>query len=401
MNCILLKTRALFLCGLTLSWLTSCKEKAPPAQIPPLPVTVAKAELAKPVVYSEYPASLRAASEVEIRARVSGILLEVCFTDGQLVNEEDILFKIDPEPFENSWKAAQADLDRAMAGETLATSRLKRLNLAFEKKAVSAVDVDVAAAELAESKAAVKQATAQLASSKLNLDYATIEAPITGRISRSLVDEGNLVGYADPTLLTTIIDDRKIQAYFEVPERKVLDFLEARNDEVIANRVKTLNLRLKLADGRIFKTQQDKISWGKIDFIENEVSSQTRTNQVRAQFKNPDGVLASGLYGLVGIPTLLDPSKPTVVEVLVLPTEAILRDLAGSFVWVVDDKNTVQRRTVTVGKSIPLAQTGGVKKSVILEGLDGTENVIVAGLQRARDGAVVNAQPAGKAPARK
>ena len=117
--------------------------------------------------------------------------------------------------------------------------------------------------------------------------------------------------------------------------------------------------------------------------------------------ENPDKILASGLYGLIGIPSPPDPSKPDVEEALIFPTEAILRDLAGSFVWVVDDKNTVQRRSVTVGKTIPLDQTGNVKKSVILKGLDGTENVIVAGLQRARDGAVVNAQPAGKAPARK
>lgn len=184
-------------------------------------------------------------------------------------------------------------------------------------------------------------------------------------------------------------------------ERKILNFLAARSDEATANRIKNLEIRLKLADGRIFKNQQDEIVWGKIDFIENEVSSQTRTNQVRAKFANPDGILASGLYGLIGVPTMPDPSKPEVAEALVLPTEAILRDLAGSFVWVVDDKNTVQRRTVTVGKSIPLDQTGGVKKSVILTGLDGTENVIVAGLQRAREGGVVAPQPAGKAAARK
>ena len=395
MNSILFKTRSLGLCGLILSWLTSCEEKAPPAQMPPLPVTVAKAELSKPIVFSEFPASLQASSKIEIRARVKGILLEKHFTDGQLVKKGDLLYKIEPDPYLQAKFAAEADLTRAQAGQDLAEKRLKRLTIALSKNATSKIDVDVAQAELSQSAAAVQQATAQLKSSELSLGYTVIVAPIDGRISRSLVDVGNLVGFADPTLLTTIIDDSKINAYFEVPERKVLDFLAARNDEAIAKRTKTLEIRLKLADGRIFETP------GNIDFIDNEVSAQTRTNKVRASFANPDGVLASGLYGLVGIPSLPDPSKPEVMEALTLPTEAILRDLAGSFVWVVDDKNTVQRRTVTTGKSIPLKQTGGAKKTVVLSGLDGSENVIVAGLQRAREGGVVNAQPADQKPAAK
>jgi RND family efflux transporter MFP subunit len=390
MNSIFLKTRSLFFCGLTLSWLTSCEEKAPPAQMPPLPVTVAKAELAKALVYDEFPATLRASSQIEIRARVKGVLLKKHFSDGQRVQKGELLYEIEPDPYRQSMLAAEADLTRAKAGRNLAQTRFDRLSLALEKNATSKIDVDVAAAELAQSAAAVQQAEAQLKSSELNLGYTKIFAPITGRLSRSLVDEGNLVGFADPTLLTTIIDDSEIQVYFEVPERKVLDFLAARNDEGSAKRVKALEVRLKLADGRIFAGP------GEIDFIDNEVSSKTRTNKVRAMFPNPDGVLASGLYGLVGVPRPPDPSKPGVEEALIFPTEATLRDLAGSFVWVVDDKNTVQRRTVVIGKSLPLEQSNGVKKSVILSGLDGTENVIVAGLQRAREGAVVNAQPAGK-----
>ncbi|MDF1710856.1 MAG: efflux RND transporter periplasmic adaptor subunit [Akkermansiaceae bacterium] len=390
MNSIFLKTRSLFFCGLTLSWLTSCEEKAPPAQMPPLPVTVAKAELAKALVYDEFPATLRASSQIEIRARVKGVLLKKHFSDGQRVQKGELLYEIEPDPYRQSMLAAEADLTRAKAGRNLAQTRFDRLSLALEKNATSKIDVDVAAAELAQSAAAVQQAEAQLKSSELNLGYTKIFAPITGRLSRSLVDEGNLVGFADPTLLTTIIDDSEIQVYFEVPERKVLDFLAARNDEGSAKRVKALEVRLKLADGRIFAGP------GEIDFIDNEVSSKTRTNKVRAMFPNPDGVLASGLYGLVGVPRPPDSSKPGVEEALILPTEATLRDLAGSFVWVVDDKNTVQRRTVVIGKSLPLEQSNGVNKSVILSGLDGTENVIVAGLQRAREGAVVNAQPAGK-----
>lgn len=395
MNSISFKTRFLFLSGLAFSWLASCDEDAPPAKIPTLPVTVAKAELATPLVYSEYPASLRAASQIEIRARVKGTLLKKHFTDGQLVKQGDLLFEIEPDPYQQSMLAAEADLTRAKAGKNLAQKRFDRLSIALQKNATSKIDVDVAAAELAQSAAAVQQAEAQLKSSELDLGYTRISAPITGRLSRALVDEGNLVGFADPTLLTTIIDDREIQAYFEVPERKVLDFLAARNDEAIAKRTMALEVRLKLADGRIFKDP------GTIDFIDNEVSSQTRTNKVRASFPNPDGFLASGLYGLVGIPSRPDPSKPEVAEALILPTEVILRDLAGSFVWIVDDQNTVQRRTVTVGKSLPLDQADGMKKSVILSGLEGTENVIVAGLQRAREGAVVDAQAAAKSPAPK
>ncbi len=366
----------------------ACKEKEVAEERPPMPVTVANAEITEPLVYSEFPATLRAANEIEVRARVQGILQKQHFTDGQLVKKGDLLFEIEPDAYQQAVTAAEADLTSAKAGQDLAQKRYDRLAIALQKNATAKIDVDIAAAELAQSAAAVQQAEAKLKNNQLNLSYTKITAPLSGRVSRGLIDEGNLVGYADPTLLTTIIDDSEIQAYFEVPERKVLNFLAARNDQGHADRVRSLEIRLKLADGRIFETS------GSIDFIENEVASQTRTNQVRATFANPDGVLASGLYGLVGIPSLPDPSKPDEKKALILPTEAILRDLAGSFVWVVDDQNTVQRRTVSTGKSLPIKQTDGVKKSVILSGLDGSEKVIISGLQRAREGAVVSPQTA-------
>lgn len=366
--------------------IVSCGEKVAPQAPPPPPVTVTKPDFREAIVYVDYPATLEANSLNQIRARVAGVLTEQFFTDGELVKKGQPLFQIEPEPFEQALNAAKADVSRAEAGQELAQKRFDRLKSALESKAVSEIDVEIAAAELAQTRAAVQQAMAKLQNAEINLGYTKILSPVDGRVSRALVSTGNLVGYSEPTLLTTVIDDSKIYAYFEVPERKMLDYFSARADQDVATILMSLDIRLTLADGRIYKHS------GRVDFLDNEVDASTRTNKVRAVFDNPNSEIAAGLYGLIGIPARPDPKQADKTKAYVLPTEAILRDLAGSFVWVVGEGNVVQRRAVTVGKSLPLNATDGLKMSVILDGVDGSESVIVAGLQRAREGAVVTPQ---------
>lgn len=355
-----------------------------------MPVTVSAPELRDAIVYAEFPATISADHTIEVRARVKGILVEQNFKDGQIVKQGDQLFLIEPEPYQQAVTAAQADLSRAKAGQELAQKRFDRLNQALQQNAVSQIETEIAAAELSQAAAGVKQAEAKLENAQLDLSYTKVTSPLSGRMSRGMVDVGNLVGYAEPTLLTTIVDDSKVYVYFEVPERDMIRYFQARSDKNAYERLQELEIQLKLANGDIYEEK------GRIDFLDNRINPSTRTNKVRAVFPNAKGFLASGLYGLVGVPVSPDPRKPEDIKALVVPTEAILRDLAGSYVWVVGEGNKVSRRSVEPGKILPLGDTGGKKMSVILKGLDGTEKVIVAGIQRAREGAVVSPQEAQK-----
>jgi len=375
---------------LLLALSAACSKKPQPTAPQPLPVTVAHPVRRDVVVFKNFPATLEGSAEIEIRARVKGILEKANFKDGDLVEAGTELFRIEPEPYQLAVKAAEADVERAEASCELANSKVKRMIKAFETKAVSEIDVDMANAELAQARAAVSQAKAQLDEAKINASYTTITAPVRGRMSRSLVDPGNLVGATESTLLATIIDDSQMRAYFEVPERAMIKYLDERSLEGGVERFADKEIRLELADGTIY----DKM--GKIDFINNQIDTSTRTAQVRAVFPNPDAHLSSGLYGLVGFPAGPDPNDTSKTEALLVPSVAILRDLGGNFVWIVDESNTVKRMGVTVGDSVekPISSPGRPREreTIIIEEKDGlteSHRVIVAGLQRARDGAVV------------
>ncbi|MFC7339428.1 efflux RND transporter periplasmic adaptor subunit [Haloferula chungangensis] len=370
--------------------LVAC-EKKPQAVAPqPLPVTVANPERRDVVVYKKFPATLEGSAEIEIRARVQGILEKANFKDGDLVEAGTELFVIEPEPYQLAVEAAAADVRRARSSTELADKRYQRVKKAGETRAVSEIDVEIASAELAQTAASVAQAEAQLEEAKINASYTTISAPVRGRMSRSLVDPGNLVGATESTLLATIIDDSQMRAYFEVPERAMIKYLGERALEGGVERFADKAIRLELADGSIYDKP------GKIDFINNQIDPSTRTAKVRAVFPNPNAELSSGLYGLIGFPAGPDPNDTSKSEALLVPSTAILRDLGGSFVWIVDETNTVRRMGVTVGDSVetPSAKPGQAlhHESVIIEeegGLSESHRVIVSGLQRAREGAVV------------
>jgi len=370
--------------------LAACGEKTEIAAPQPLPVTVATPEKREVVVHREFPSTLVGAQEIEIRARVSGILSlahDAPDFAGQRVTQGAPLFVIEPEPYTQQTQAAQAAVDRATAARDLAEKRFARVTRASQSQAVSEIDVEIASAELAETEAVIAQATAELEKARINEGYTIIAAPIVGRMSRLFVDPGNFVGTGGPTHLATIIDDSVMHAYFEVPERIAIQYFEKRdNNESL--QVYEKPIRLKLADGTIHPHP------GRIDYIENQVDTATRTATVRAVFDNPDGALTSGLYGLVGYPTGPEPGTPSVTEGILVPAVAVLRDLGGNFVWTVDENNIVHRRAVTTGAAVESNTGPHTLQTVILTGLDGTESVIVAGLQRAREGAPVTPMPA-------
>lgn len=368
--------------------LGACRDTPVAQAPPPAPVTVAHPVMQKVTVFAEFPATLEANAAIDIRARVSGILTAMHFTEGGTVKIDQPLFEIEPAPYQQAVNSAKADLTRAEAGRLLAQKRLARLTQAQAKNAVSELDVDVAAAELSQASAGVEQARAKLENAELQLSYTRIHAPVSGRISRDLAGVGNLVGHGEPTLLTRLIDDSKVFAYFEVPERDVIRYLEARANQDAAKLVMEKPIGLRLADGSLFETP------GRIDFIDNAVDPRTRTNRVRAVFDNPEGKLADGLYGLVRVPIGPNPEDPGQKEALTVPAIAVQRDIGGTFVWTVGHNNVVSRAAVSTGREVDATTTGGAKLAVILSGLSSADRVIVAGIQRAREGSLVQPKPA-------
>ncbi|MDC0302740.1 efflux RND transporter periplasmic adaptor subunit [bacterium] len=364
------------------------QEKPEPLKRPPPPVTIANPVTREVIVYRNFPATLTGRAEIEIRARVSWILEEAPFKEGDEVKEGAELFKIEPETYDLAVKVAAAAVDGAEANQELARQKVKRLTDARE--AVSAINLEIAEAERAEADAALSQAELKLEDSKIDQEYSVIKAPINGRMSNLAVDPGNLVGNGEATLLATIIDDQEIRVNFEVPEWAMIRYLEQRNMTGGIDRVNDKKIRLTLADGSIYEQT------GIIDFINNKVDTSTRTAKVRAVFPNKEGKFSSGLYGLVGFPSGPDPKDPIKKSALLVPAISIMRDLGGDLVWIVDDSNTVRRRGVEIGDTVlkPNDDPKAIpeRETVVNLGLDGTERVIVAGLQRARDGAVVNPQ---------
>lgn len=372
--------------------LTGCgpEEKSPAP--PPPAVTVAKPETREVTVYKAYPSTLKGVSEVEIRARVSGYLEETSFQEGGFIKAGEHLFTIEPRPYQLAVEAAEADLARAVAGRELAESRLRRLEEALKSNAVSEVEVDIASAELAQAIASVSQATAQLHNAELDLSYTNVNAPISGRVSLSSVSDENLVGYSDPTVITTIVDDSVIEAYFEIPEREMIRYLKARQKgSKLDKYISSLEIQLELADGSIYSEA------GRIDFLDNKVDAMTRTIRLRAVFENKDSGLASGLYASVRIPVAVNESDLAQTKAVLVPADVILRDIGGRYVWVVDDQNVVRRRGVDPGDTIVKQADGdapAVRQTIIIDGVTAEDSIIVLGLQRARDGVTVAPQVA-------
>jgi len=364
--------------GIALSGCAKENQFIPP---PPPEVGVQSAVIENVEVYSEYAGRTSGSSRVEIRARVKGFLKETHFDAGQFVKEGDLLFTIEPEQFEAAVNTADGNLAKAEADLEIATTNWKKRKQAFDSSgAVSEIDVLSAEAEKKAAAAGVAIAEAAQSDAKRDLGYTEIHSPVSGRISNARVDQGNLVGAADPTLLTDIITVQPIYFDFEVGEREVLRYLvDMPNAEnpTGSGKGKKLDLELVLADGTTF----DEI--GKFDFVDNSISRDSGTLRARAIFVNTAGILADGLFARIRIPEEVENS----VQV---PSLAIQRDLGGSFVLVVNEANVVERRPVlptqlsidSVKIIEPFNETTGT-------GLQATDRFVVSNLQRAREGLTV------------
>src|SRR5512147_3258356 len=364
--------------------LASCGEKAQSHAAPP-PSLVTVAEPVKRTVtdWEEFTGRFEAIQEVQVRARVGGFVNSVEFKDGAIVRAGDLLYIIDPRPFEAVALQAEGQLADARAKGELAKRDLERsLNL-VQTSAVSEQVVDQRRQALQAARAAETQAEGALKAAQLNVEFTHVVAPITGRVSRHLVTPGNLVQGSESgaTLLTTIVSLDPIYIYFDV-------------DEATYQRNSKLWFEGKRPSSRdtpnpvqVTLTGETKPSHdGKMDFLDNRLDVSTGTLRSRAVIPNKDLSILPGQFGRVRIIG----SSP--YEALLLPDTAIATDQSRKIVFVVKDDNTVEAKPVTLG---PLDD--GLR--VIREGLRPEDRVIVNGLQRARVGAKVTPQTDDAKPA--
>lgn len=355
--------------------LVSCTDQAGQATPPPQ-VTVAK-PLAKLITdWDEYTGRLAAVESVEVRARVSGYLESVHFRHGAIVLKDDLLFVIDPRPYQAKLDEAKAELTQARVKLKLAGNDLERAKRLFKSRAISEEELDARTQERREAVAGLQAAKAAVESTKLDVEFTHVRAPIAGRIGRPLVTKGNLVsgGTAGSTLLTTVVSLDPIHFYFTADERAVLRYMRLdRSGGRPSSQDSPNPVRLKLAD------EDDFVHQGHMDFVDNQIDQSTGTMQGRAVFANPDYLLIPGMFAEVKV------LGEGPYEALLVPDAAVGADQSQRFVYLLAEGNTTQRQAITLGRTVG-------KLRVIREGLKADDRIVINGIQRIRPGVAITPQ---------
>lgn len=329
------------------------QRQAPPPPPPPA-VTVARPVSFPVQIYNEYNGNLEAIEQVQITARVKGFLNEILFKEGDEVKQGDLLFKIDPREYVAATKRAEADRRKAATELKRAKTEEDRVKKLQGSGAISDEDFQQRIATRETAEAVLLQTEAALESSQLQLSYTEVRAPILGQISRTLVTRGNLVGQNDNTMLTSIVSMDPIYVYFDVPERDLVEYQRGMRS---GQQNDMINQSLPLEVG--VATETDFPHAGVIDFRENHVDMGTGTVRIRGRVPNPRvlpgnvRVLYPGLFAKIRVPN--GPSTP----MLCIPEDALMTGQEGRFVYVLDDKKVVSKRSVTVGPAVWKAPSVG------------------------------------------
>ena len=367
--------------------LAACGESGPQKGAqkgpPPPQVTVATPVKRSIVERDEYVGRFVAVDAVEIRARVSGYLDSVHFTDGALLKQGALLFTIDQRPFKAALDQAKADNERARAQVDFATNDLQRAQDLVERKTISesVYEQRVQVKRAADAQLQAAEANARVAA--LNLEFTELRAPVDGRIGDRRVSPGNLViGGSQPstTLLATIVSTDPIRFEFTFDEAAFLRYSRlAETGKGPDSPGTSTPVELRLLDEPDFKHK------GKMDFVDNVIDRGSGTIRGRATVPNPSGLFTPGMFARVRVPG----SAP--FDALLLPDSAIGTEQVRKFVYVVDAENTVQQKYVTLGQL-----DNGLR--VILKGVEANDRVIVNGLMRARPGIKVTPTTEGERP---
>ena len=352
-----------------------CVRKAPPPAAPPPKVTVANPVRRQVTEYREYTGRIDAVESVNIVARVRGFLTKVVYKEGTEVKAGAQLYQIDPREYQAAVQQAEADVQRLQATLAEAESELGRANRLKGTGAITPEEVVQRQSARDIAQAQVKSAQAALDNARLQLSYTNVTAPIDGRIGRTLVTIGNLVGYSSPTLLTTLVRVDPMYVYFDAPESDYLEYRKLmQTEDLPAAEQQSTPLFVGLA------TENGYPHKGVINFRANTVTAGTATIEVRGTLPNPDRSLVPGLYARVRVPF----GKPE--QRLLVPAAAVQSDQRGRYVLVVGANDVVEYRPVTVGI------TTDDQMLVIQKGVAAADRVIVNGIQKARSGAPVQPQ---------
>ncbi|WP_095194866.1 efflux RND transporter periplasmic adaptor subunit [Pseudomonas sp. Irchel 3A7] len=345
---------------------------AQPASIA-TPVSVAQV-IEKPIVeWSDYSGRIEAIEHVQIRPRVNGTIDAVHFQEGQVVNKGAPLFTIDPRPYEAALAKAQATRESARARLSLAKTELGRSSKLIVQRAISQRELDQRANDVLEAQAALSAAQADVLSARLNLQYSTITAPVTGRVSRAELTVGNLVGTGpEAPVLTSIVSVSPVYVNFELDEASYIRFV--RNGAKGSTGVNNLPVFMGLAN------EADYPYSGRIKSLDNQLDRQSGTLRVRAVFDNTNGELTPGMYARVRTGDSA-PRATTLIR-----DQAVGTDQSKKYVFVVTPENRVAYREVSLGPVID-----GWR--VVRSGLSKGERIVVEGLQKIRPDDLVDPQP--------
>jgi len=353
-----------------LSVLTACHQ-TPDAVVAPAAAKVNVARVIEQPVHEwdEVTARLEAPETVQVRPRVTGQIDAVAFTDGDLVKKGDLLFRIDPRPFEAEVHRLEAQLQQARAASVRSNNEAQRGERLRTNNAISVELADSRTTTAQESKAAVAAIQAQLDLAKLNLSFTRVAAPITGRVSRAEITAGNIVT-ADQSILTSLVSTDKVYAYFDADERVFLKYSQLARD---GKRGATTPVYMGLSN------EPEHGHLGQMNFVDNQVNPRTGTIRGRAVFDNSEGEYTPGLYArlkLVG---------SGIYTAMLIQDEAVGTDLGKKYVLVVDTDNKALYRSVDVGPKLE-----GLR--IVRSGLQKDDRIVVSGLQRVRPGSAIDPQ---------
>lgn len=345
-----------------------------PGNAPPPQVTVSRPIVREIVEWDDYTGRFDAVDTIDVRARVAGYLNDVHFTDGQMVKKGDLLFSIDPRPFERALDTARAEFAAARTKVENTAKDVERGRPLLDRKIISEKVFDDRENIMREAEAAVAVSEARVKTAELDLSFTRIMSPITGRISRNLVSAGNyIIGGAGgtQTLLTTIVSQDPMHFYFDVSENNTIKYKRLASNGSVKLGEAGAPVEIALADDKGFP------HLGRLDFSDNRLDQTTGTLRLRALVDNKAGLFSAGMFGRVRI------AGSAKYQAVMLPDDAIGTDQANKFVTVVSDDGAATRRPVVLGPIV-----GGMR--VIRSGLAAEEWAIIKGLQRARPGQKVN-----------
>ncbi|TDV67602.1 multidrug efflux RND transporter periplasmic adaptor subunit MexE [Pseudomonas sp. LP_7_YM] len=359
------------LAALALVVISACGKSPETAAQAPAAAKVSVAKVLEQPVneWDEVTARLEAPETVQVRPRVSGQIDSVAFTDGALVKKGDLLFQIDPRPFEAEVHRLDAQLQQARAAALRSNNEAQRGERLRANNAISTELADSRTTGAQESKAAVAAIQAQLDLARLNLSFTRVTAPIAGRVSRAEITAGNIVT-ADQSILTSVVSTDKVYAYFDADERVFLKYNQLARD---GKRGAASPVYMGLSD------EADNPHQGQMNFVDNQVNPRTGTIRGRAVFDNSKGEYTPGLYArlkLVGSGTY---------SAMLIKDEAVGTDLGKKFVLVVDKDNKAIYRSVDLGPKIE-----GLR--IVRSGLAKDDRIVVSGLQRVRPGSPIDPQ---------